>query len=48
MRLRQEYETIKGLLTLAALAQSMGVPTISASMAKVQDRFGQETVNIAL
>ena len=48
MRLRQEYETIKGLLTLAALARTMSVQRISAAMAKVQDRFGQETVNIAL
>lgn len=48
MRLRQEYETIKGLLTLSELAKAIGVPRISAAMEKVQDRFGQETVNIAL
>lgn len=48
MRLRQEYETIKGLLTLSALAKMVGVPKISEAMIKVQDRFGQETVNIAL
>lgn len=48
VRLRQEYETIKGLLTLAAFAKIFGVPRISEVMIKVQDRFGQETVNIAL
>jgi radical SAM protein with 4Fe4S-binding SPASM domain len=48
MRLIQEYETIKGLLVTAALAKSVGVTTLEAVMARVQDRFGQETVNIAL
>jgi radical SAM protein with 4Fe4S-binding SPASM domain len=48
MRLRQEYETIKGLLTLAKSAEILGIQCIGAAMAKVQDRFGQETVNIAL
>lgn len=47
-RLRQEYETIKGLLTLAVFARNLGVSRISDAMAKVQDRFGQETVDIAL
>ncbi|MGF3521693.1 MAG: radical SAM protein [Candidatus Bathyarchaeia archaeon] len=47
-RLRQEYETIKGLLNLAALSKTVGVPRLQTAMAKIQDKFGQETVNIAL
>jgi radical SAM protein with 4Fe4S-binding SPASM domain len=48
MRLRQEYETIKGLLTLDVLSKTLGISRLNVAMAKVQDRFGQETVNIAL
>ncbi len=48
MRLRQEYETIKGLLTSAKLAESFGVKRLQAAMEKVQEKFGQETVSIAL
>ena len=48
MRLIQEYETIKGLLVTAALAKSVGVPTLENTMARVQDKFGRDTVNIAL
>ncbi|MCW4010849.1 MAG: radical SAM protein [Candidatus Bathyarchaeota archaeon] len=48
MRLRQEYQTIKGLLTLSALAQTLGVQRLEEAMQKVQDEFGRETVNIAL
>jgi AdoMet-dependent heme synthase len=48
MRFRQEYQTIKGLLTLAELSRTMGVKRLAAAMQKVQDRFGQETVDIAL
>jgi radical SAM protein with 4Fe4S-binding SPASM domain len=48
MRLIQEFETIKGLLVTAELAKTIGVPALEAAMARVQDRFGQETVNIAL
>jgi len=48
MRLRQEYETIKGLLTLAELAKTLGVPRLKAAMQKVQEKFGEETVSIAL
>jgi len=47
-RMRQEYETIKGLLTLAEFAKTLGVPRLEAAMEKVQEKFGQETVNIAL
>ncbi len=48
MRLRQEYETIKGLLILSELIKIYGLPQVEAIMAKVQDKFGRETVNIAL
>jgi len=48
MRLRQEYETIKGLLTLSELAETLGVPRLKAAMQKVQAKFGEETVSIAL
>jgi radical SAM protein with 4Fe4S-binding SPASM domain len=48
MRLIQEFETIKGLLVTAELAKTVGFPTLEAAMARVQDRFGRETVNIAL
>jgi radical SAM protein with 4Fe4S-binding SPASM domain len=48
MRLRQEYETIKGLLTLSELAKPLGTQRLSAAMEKVQEKFGQETVSIAL
>ena len=48
MRLRQEYETIKGLLVTAELAKTMGIPRLQVAMVKVQKRFGEETVSIAL
>ena len=48
MRLIQEYETIKGALMLSAFSKGFGVPTLEAAMERVQARFGQETVNIAL
>ena len=48
MRFRQEYQTIKGLLTLSELAKTLGVQRLSAAMQKVQEKFGQETVSIAL
>jgi radical SAM protein with 4Fe4S-binding SPASM domain len=47
-RMRQEYETIKGLLTLAEFSKTIGVPRLKAAMENVQEKFGQETVNIAL
>ncbi len=47
-RLRQEYETIKGLLTLAEFSKTIGIPRLKAAMENVQEKFGQETVNIAL
>ncbi len=48
MRLLQEYETIRGLLVLSELAKSEGLETVDAAMKQVRDKFGQETVNIAL
>jgi len=48
MRLIQEYETIKGLLTLDVLVKTFGAEKIQNVMDAVKDNFGQETVNIAL
>jgi len=48
MRLLQEYETIRGLLVLSELVEMAGLETVEAAMVQVQDKFGQETVNIAL
>ena len=48
MRLIQEYETIKGLLVMAELAKNIDLPILESAMQKVQDKFGKETVNIAL
>ena len=48
MRLRQEYHTIKGLLVLSSLSKSIGISKLDDAMQKVQDKFGRETVNIAL
>lgn len=48
MRLRQEYETIKGLLVTSELAKIYGLQRLQIVMARVQAKFGEETVNIAL
>jgi len=48
MRLRQEYETLKGFLVTAALAETLGVPRLEDAMKHVQKKFGEETVRIAL
>ena len=48
MRLIQEYETIKGLLVTAELSKTMGLPALEEAMASVKEKFGQETVSIAL
>lgn len=48
MRLIQEYETIKGLLFTAELAKTIGLPALENAMAQVKDKFGRETVSIAL
>jgi AdoMet-dependent heme synthase len=48
MRLIQEYETIKGLLVTAELAKTIGFHALENAMARVQEKFGEETVSIAL
>jgi radical SAM protein with 4Fe4S-binding SPASM domain len=48
MRFTQEYETIKGLLTLTELVKTHGYETVEAAMKRVQDDFGKKTVEIAL
>lgn len=48
MRLIQEYETIKGLLVTAELSKTVGLRALEDAMAQVKDKFGQETVSIAL
>ncbi len=47
-RFRQEYQTIKGLLTLSSLSKIFGVQRLSDEMQRVQEKFGRETVSIAL
>ena len=48
MRLRQEYETLKGVLIIVALSKRVGIQRLQNAMKCVQDRFGEETVRIAL
>jgi len=48
MRLRQEYETVKGFLLTAEMAKTVGLPRLQSAMKRVQERFGEETVRIAL
>jgi radical SAM protein with 4Fe4S-binding SPASM domain len=48
MRLRQEYETIKGLLLSSEIEKKHGLNHLQKAMEKVQKHFGEETVNIAL
>ena len=48
MRLRQEYETIKGFLITAELTKTVGVSRLQDAMKRVQEKFGEETVRIAL
>lgn len=48
MRSIQEYETIKGLLVLDELSKNIDLITLEEAMQNVQDKFGRETVNIAL
>jgi radical SAM protein with 4Fe4S-binding SPASM domain len=48
MRLRQEYETIRGFLTTVELAKTIGLPRLQKLMKEVQEKFGEETVRIAL
>lgn len=48
MRLRQEYETIRGFLILVELAEDRGIERLEKAMRHVQEKFGQETVKAAL
>ena len=48
MRCRQEYQTIRGILILSELAKRLGVDSLRQAMKNVQEKFGQETVSIAL
>ncbi len=48
MRLRQEYETIKGLFISTKIAKKHGLVQLERAMKKVQKLFGEETVSIAL
>ncbi|MGB9914732.1 MAG: radical SAM protein [Candidatus Bathyarchaeales archaeon] len=48
MRLRQEYETIKGFLITAELTKALGIQRLKDAMIRVQEKFGEETVRIAL
>ncbi len=47
MRLRQEYETIKGFLIMERLAEDIGIERLEETMGRVQKRFGDETVDSA-
>jgi len=47
MRLRQEYETIKGFLIVQKLAEELGVKRIEQAMTRAQKKFGDETVTSA-
>jgi len=48
MRLRQEYETMRGFLIIVGLAEDIGVESLEKAMRHVQRRFGEETVKAAL
>ncbi len=48
MRLRQELETIRALLTSARLVDSEGILRVDEAMDRAKEEFGRETVNIAL
>jgi radical SAM protein with 4Fe4S-binding SPASM domain len=47
MRLRQEYETIKGFLIVQKLAEELNVKRIEQAMTRAQKKFGNETVTSA-
>lgn len=47
MRLRQEYETIKGFLIVEKLAKDLGKKRIDETMFHVQKKFGKKTVDSA-
>ena len=47
MRLRQEYETIKGFLVIEKLAEDVGIEWLEEAFGCVKKRFGEETVDAA-
>jgi radical SAM protein with 4Fe4S-binding SPASM domain len=47
MRLRQEYETMKGFLIVEKLAEELGVERLEQTMGRVQKKFGDKTVTSA-
>ncbi|MCW4033969.1 MAG: radical SAM protein, partial [Candidatus Bathyarchaeota archaeon] len=47
MRLRQEYETIKGLLIIEQLAEDLGFDRVAQVFDRVKTRFGKQTVEAA-
>lgn len=48
VRLRQEYETIKGFLIMVQLAEDVEIERLKKAMSRVQKKFGEETVKAAL
>jgi radical SAM protein with 4Fe4S-binding SPASM domain len=48
MRMRQEYQTIKGFLVLANLISNLGIKRINKAMGRVEERFGKATATAAL
>ncbi len=48
MRMRQEYQTMKGFLIIAHLADCLGMGRVDSTMYNVQEKFGKETVEAAL
>ncbi|MHA1632282.1 MAG: radical SAM protein [Candidatus Freyarchaeota archaeon] len=48
MRLRQEYETIKGYLTAWAAAKEYGLKRLEEVMRQAEQSFGEQTVKTAL
>lgn len=47
MRLRQEYETIKGFLTACVIAEKFGLDHLVGVMREKQEEFGKQTVKTA-
>ena len=47
MRLRQEYETIKGFLIVKQLGEDLGIERIEETMKRAQKKFGEKTVDSA-
>ena len=48
MRLRKEYETIRGFLIMEKLARGIEIELLEKAVSRVQKKFGEETVNAAL